>query len=88
MEMAVDLVLNPLQIIRGNLPGHIKRNPVFQPQHHVLHRPLHVMDNVNVKPFFQNHGKAKHIFLCKFLILSHVLHRHVAAQMQRLHRFR
>ena len=88
MQMGIYLVLNLFQIIGGNLSGHVNGNPVLQPQHHILHRTLHIMDNVNMKTFFQHHGKTEHIFLGKFLILCHVLHRHITAQMQRLHGFR
>ena len=86
MQMRIDFILNSFQIVRKNLPRHIKRNPVFQTKHHIFHGAFHIMDNMYVKSFFQNQRKSQHIFLGKCNIFRHVFHRHVTAQIQRLHR--
>ena len=46
MQMLIYLIMISFQIARCDLTGHIKRNPVLHPQHHISHWPVYIMDHI------------------------------------------
>ena len=79
VQMPIDAVLHAAQVIRRDLSRHIDRDPAFQPQHHLLKRPIDVVNDVQMQPLFEHGRDTKHPFLAEVHILRHVRHRHVAA---------
>ena len=80
-------VLRVFEIVWGDLPGHIHRNPAFKPQHHFVKGAVNIVYLVQMQPLFQHHGHAEHPFFCEVLVLGHLLHRHIAVHYYGLVRF-
>ena len=85
-EMAVDVVLHALEVVGGDLPGHVEGDPALQAQHQLREGPVQVVDHVEVQALFQQHGKAEHVLLFEVLVLGHIVHGHVAAEEHRVRR--
>ncbi len=79
--------LRVFQVIRRNLPRHIHRDPAFQPQHHVRKRAVQIVNLMQKQPLFQHHRHPKHPLFCKFRVLRHFVHRHIAVHHHRHLRF-
>ena len=85
-EVAVDVVLHALEVVGGDLPGHVEGDPALQAQHQLREGPVQVVDHVEVQALFQQHGKAEHVLLFEVLVLGHIVHGHVAAEEHRVQR--
>ena len=49
VEMVVHMGGHIGQMVRGDLSRHVDGNPALQPQHHLVKRPVNIVDDIQMK---------------------------------------